>query len=343
MPPAPLPSRVMGQSPILKLLACLTIVVLSMAPARGQARQPAADQWAQIRPLFALVEAVAAGQPPPSDVQLRWQCDFVDAEAGVVFVPFTLEIEQGRFTSFPVAMYVRVVLRGAPAPAPGPKDPLAHYPFEDASIIEQLTSRRISRGFTAPPGDYDVYVALVEKATPEVSRPARVVIKQPVTVPDLKSGLATSSIIVADRIEIDRAARRLSLEEQLDEPYTLWGNRITPALRRSFGPGERLTLIFLVYGAAVSADDKPDVEVEYLFHRRTDGGETPFTRTRPERIDARTLGSSFSLAAGDVIIAGQEMPLARFPAGTYRLEILVTDRTTGQTLPRNVLFAVTAR
>ena len=332
----------MGRSPSVILLTCLTIVAASIAPARGQARKPAPDQWDQIRPLFTLVEKAAAGQSPPSDVTLRWQCDFIDADAGVVFVPFTLEIEQGHFTSFPVAMYVRVVLRGAPAPAPGPKDPLAHYPFEDASVIERLTTRRITRAFTAPPGDYDVYVALVEKATIDFPRPSTAVIKQAVTVPDLKSGFATSSIIVADRIEIDAANRRASFEEQLDEPYILWGNRITPALRRSFSAREKISVIFLVYRAGVAADDKPDVEVAYTFHRRMPGGETFFARTKPERFNAETLGPSFSLASGDLIIAGQEMPLARFPAANYRLEILVTDRTTGRTLLRSVYFTVAA-
>ena len=54
-----------------------------------------------MRPLFKLVEEVAAGRPAPSDVMLSWHCHFVNAQAGVVFVPFTLKIEKGEFTSFP--------------------------------------------------------------------------------------------------------------------------------------------------------------------------------------------------------------------------------------------------
>lgn len=332
----------MRRSPGAVLVALLALMAAPAVPAPAQTRRPAADQWDQVRPLFSMVEQAAAGRAAPSDVQLRWQCDFIDADTGVVFVPFTLEIERGNFTSYPLAMYVRVVLRGAPAAAPGPKDPLAHYPFEDASIIEQLNGRRISRGFTAPPGDYDVYVAIAERTTSEQPRPTAVVIKQAVTVPDLKAGFATSSIIVADRIEIAPGRRRLSLEEQLDEPYVLWGNRITPSLRRSFSRREKLSLIFLVYRPELAASGKPDVEVAYTFYQRTDHEETIAGRTRPERFDAKSLGPSFNGAAGDLIVAGQEVPLAKFSAGHYRLEILVTDRTTGRTLPRNVYFTLTA-
>src|SRR5687768_2216826 len=79
-----------------------------------------AEQAEQVRPLFKLVEEAAAGKPVPVDFLLSWQYYFVKAESGLVVVPFTVKIEKGQFTSFPLAMYVRVVMRGAPAPAPGP-------------------------------------------------------------------------------------------------------------------------------------------------------------------------------------------------------------------------------
>jgi hypothetical protein len=237
-------------------------------------------------------------------------------------------------------MYVRVVRRGAPAPAPGPKDPLAHYPFEDASIIRRLNAPRISRAFTAPPGDYDVYVAIAEAAAADSTRPRTVVLRQAVTVPDLGTDFTTSSIIVADRVEADAASRRATFDGQLDEPYRLWGSRITPALRRSFGRAETLSIVFLVYNARAADNDKPDVEVDYALHRRDGAGEAPFARLSPERFSAATLPASFSLAAGDLIVAGREMPLGTFPAGNYRLEIRVTDRAGGRTLARNVFFAV---
>src|SRR5687767_4948761 len=77
------------------------VLITASAYPNAQSKKPTSEQWDQIRPLFKLVEEVAAGSPAPSDIGLKWQCHFVNAEAGVVFVPFTVKIERGAFTSFP--------------------------------------------------------------------------------------------------------------------------------------------------------------------------------------------------------------------------------------------------
>jgi hypothetical protein len=308
--------------------------------ATAQTRKPAGEQWDQVRPLFKLVEEVASGKPAPADVTLAWHCHFIDAEAGVVFVPFTLAIERGAFTSFPVAMYVRVVLRGAPAPAPGPRDALAQYPFEDAAVLDRLLDGRITRGFAAPPGHYDVYIALSETPPNEVRRPKTVVLKQAVDVPDLKSELSVSSIIVAEKIEVDPAGRRLNFEEQLDEPYVWWGTRITPAVRDTFAKSEKLAVTFVIYNTAADADDKPDVNVDYRVYRTAGAHGAPVAAAPPELFNAHTLPPEFSLAAGDLLVAGRQLPLESFAAGAYRLEITVRDNLTGQSITRDLNFTV---
>jgi hypothetical protein len=321
------------------IVACA--IVAAMSPgAFGQTRKPTGEQWEQVRPLFKLVEEVAAGSPAPADVTLKWRCHFLNAGAEMVFVPFTVTIEQGEFTSFPLAMYVRVVTRGAPAPAPGPRDALAQYPFEDAAVVDPPTDGRISRAFAVPAGEYDVYVALREMPHTGVTLLKTVVLKQAVSVPDLKSGLAVSSIIVVDHIEMDRANRRLNFEEQLDEPYRWWGIRMTPATGTRLAHSGKLSVIFLVYNTAAAADDKPDVEVQYSFHQKAAAADTFFTSTKPELFNRQTLPPGFSLAAGDLLIAGQEMPLAAFPEGDFRLEVKVTDKANGQSLTRDVYFTV---
>ena len=100
------------------------------------------------------------------------------------------------------------------------------------------------------------------------------------------------------------------------------------------------SVVFLIYNTGAAADDKPDVEVQYDFYQKTGATETFFGRTSPQSFNAQTLRPEFSLAAGDVIIAGQDMPLARFPEGDYRLEINVADKTNGNSLKRDVNFTV---
>jgi hypothetical protein len=314
--------------------------ILPSTRVAGQTKTLTIEQWDQVKPLFQLVEEAAAGKPAPMDVGLTWQNHVLKTVSNVLLVPFTLKIEKGQFTSFPVAMYLRVVSRGAPAPAPGPRDPLAQYPFEDAAIFDKPQDGRFSRAFAAPAGEYDVYVALRERPSTSDAQPKTVVFKQPVSVPDIGSDLAASSIIVAEKVEVEPGNRRPNFEEQLNEPYRLWGTKITPAIGTKFPHSGKLSVIFLIYNTGAAASDKPDVEVQYDFHQKTGATETFFGRTNPQSFNARTLRPEFSLAAGDVVIAGQDMPLARFPEGDYRLEINVTDKTNGTSLKRDVTFTV---
>jgi hypothetical protein len=335
-------------------LRCLLVVLCAVtvsasAPALGQEpprdtlRRFTQEQWDQFRPLFALVELAAAGKPVPSDVPLTWQSHVLKAEANVDLVPFTLKVAQGGFTLFPLAMYLRVVKRGAPAPAPGPRDALAQYPFEDVAFFDEPIDGRINRAFVAPAGQWDVYVALREPAAPDLPVPKTVVFKQEVDLPDLSTDLAVSSIIVADRVEPDAANKRLDFEDQIDHPYTLWGTRITPTLGTRFGHSRNLSVMFLVYNAEVAANDKPNVQIDYSFFRKNGNTEAFFGKTSPQVFSPQTLRPDFSSAAGDLLIAGQDMPLQKFPDGDFRLEIKVTDRTSGKSLTRDVKFTVAGR
>ena len=271
---------------------------------------------------------------------MAWQCHFLNAEAGVVFVPFTLQFERGAFTASSIAVYVRVVARGAPAPAPGLRDALAQYPFEDAAIVDDPADGRIVRAFTAPPGDYDVYVALAEGAASPGATPRTLVVKKAVSVPRFESTLSVSSVIVADNVEIDPSQKRPDFEQQLDHPYALWGMKVTPSMTTTFARSAKLAVAFLVYNAMAADADKPDVEVRYNVHRSVGSAEVFFAAAPPEQFDARTLAPHFSLAAGDLIVAGRQLPLMNFPDGEYRLEIVVTDRAARRSVARDVRFTV---
>lgn len=299
-------------------------------------------QQDQVQVLFKLTDDVSAGkQPAPSDVALTWQNHFLKAQGTGVYAPYTITVEQGKFTSFPVAAYFRMVPRGGAADAKkddrNGETKREAYPFEDAFFFDQPKDGKVSRAFSVPSGDYDIYIALKEKPDKKVPQPKTVVFKQPLTVPDLASSLAVSSIIVADKIE---PTAPLDPDKQIEQPYSISGIKITPAAGTKFSKNGELNMIFFIYNTGVAADNKPDVEVEYNFHQKAGGTEKFFNKTSPQPFNAQTLPPEFSLTAGHQIIGGQAVPLASFPEGDYRLEIKITDKTSSKSVTRDVNFSV---
>ena len=163
-------------------------------------------------------------------------------------------------------------------------------------------------------------------------------IKQEVSVPDLwTSGLSTSTVVIADRVEALKAP--LTPEQQDFEPYTLGTTRIVPAHETNLKKTDELAVIFFLYNQGLTAQRKPDISIEYRFHKQGAGGETYFSKTAPQYFNSQTV-PVFDVAAGHQLIAGQAVSLRTFPEGAYRLEIRITDKTNGATLTRNVNFGV---
>ena len=160
-----------------------------------------------------------------------------------------------------------------------------------------------------------------------------------VDVPDLWNGrLQLSSIIVPE--EVEPLSAPLSPDEQILSPYSLGTTRITPKFDEVFGKRAELSLLFLVYNPGVVDGQMPDITIEYAFHTRTAGGEEYFNRTNPQQFNRQTLPPGFNVTLGHQIVAGQTVPLSIFPAGSYRLEIKVTDNTNSAEVIENVMFTV---
>lgn len=363
---------------IVLILVSLSFSGLTRAQQKGK-EQPKFDkaQTQDIQALLKMVVDASAGQQVPSDFQITWQNHYLKARDQRTFVPFTIAIEPGQIARPAIAMYVRAVKRGgdAPAPAqPAQKDQkdqkdqkeLKKGPevaFEDLHFIDLKAdpaevakgaatgapaaspAYRFSRALSVPPGEYDVWVAIKER-TPandkdkNATPPKAAVFKQTLTAPDFWSNdLLTSSIVVAQKVEQPSA---LPLESELgNHPYMFGKTEIVPALVNKFSKKDSLSLLFLVYNAALDANKKPDVVVEYNFNRKVEGGEKFFNSTVPQEFSAETLPAQFDVAVYQ-LVAGQEIPLASFPEGDYRLEIKVTDKVGSRTLTHNVNFTVTS-
>lgn len=304
------------------------------------------DQRLNAEAAVRLVDAVMTGQAEDGApaFTIGWTNDFLKAQEGRIYVPFTVSIDTSALSTRNVTFYLRVVSRAAAPAAPDGKQEPAPYAFEDVWFPELQKPPagqpyRFSRAFAVPAGDYDVFVAVREWSKDDKKAPNASVLKQPTTVPDYWNGeLATSSIIVAQ--DVQQLTAPLSPAEQAEHPYTIGSMQLTPSFSDTFTTAQELSVVFLVYNPALK-DNKPDIQVEYKFHQKTADGEQYFNRTAPTVLNADTLGPAWDLNAGYQLVAGQSVPLASFPPGDYRLEIEVQDKLAETALTRDVRFTVT--
>jgi hypothetical protein len=201
---------------------------------------------------------------------------------------------------------------------------------------------RFASALAAPAGEYDVYV-LFKEPTKDKKPPKAGVLKVPVTVPNFWSeDLATSSVFVTNQTEQLKA--QPTTGEMLRFPYTFGTIRIAPALEASpkFAKKDELSIVFYVYNPAPDkTTGKPNVAVDYNFYHKVDGAEKFFNRTEPQQFNDKTLPPNFDIKLHQ-LLGGMGIPLASFPEGDYRLEIKVTDKTTGKVKTENSLFTVIA-
>ena len=316
----------------------------------------------EIQSIVKVVDELTAGQPAANDLSMTWlREDVLKAQGNKEYVPFTVQLDPSKISGGNVAFYWRVVAKNPAAPAPAAdvkkddkkkddKDKAkapSNYAYEDISFMPLTagqTSMKISRSFTVPAGNYDVFLIAKEPAPEKPAKnapPAKIsAIKQTVNVPDFwNNELATSSVIVAQRI--DPLPAPLTPLQQADRPYALGMMEILPTFETRFTKKAELSTFMLIYNPKVDSANKPDVSVEYNFYQKLAGQpEKFFNKTNPQNLNAQTLPPNFDFAAGHQLQSGQAVPLASFPEGEYRLEIKVTDKVSSKIVARDVSFSV---
>jgi hypothetical protein len=319
-------------------------------------------QKREIQSIVKSVDDLTAGQPAANDLSMTWlREDVLKAQGNKEYVPFTVQLDPSKVSGGTVAFYWRVVSKSPAAAAPasdaGKKDDKkdkdkdkgkkSDYAYEDIAFVPVTagqTSMKISRSFTVPAGNYDVFMIAKEptpEKAPKNAAPAKIsALKQTVNVPDFwNNELATSSVIVAQRI--DPLPAPLTPQQQADRPYALGMMEILPTFETKFTKKSELSTFMLIYNPKVDGANKPDVTVEYNFYQKPAGQpEKFFNKTSPQSLNAQTLPPNFDFAAGHQLQSGQAVPLASFPEGDYRLEIKITDKIANKTLTRDINFTV---
>jgi hypothetical protein len=346
---------------VFSVVGAVVLAASASVPAYAQDKKPDAAEQQQQRKLSnderkeyialnELVDAVTAGkQAAPADVKLKFLNHFLKSNKNI-YIPYTLEVSGGTFSSYPVTMYVRAVRKAdagaapAAAPAAATKGVDTTWPFADVYFLTEksLTTAgdvsELGRALELPPGEYTLYIAMRERQPKDrKQQPKSVVLAQPLTVPDMNTGLTTSSIILAK--SLDPAPEQLTGQQQLEQPFTISGYKIVPTFGAPISQSGELMFVFFIYNEGAAASGKPDLDVEYLFYRAAE--DKAFTKLATQSFNATTLPGQFDLNQGHQVFVGQGIPVKEaFKPGEYRLEIKVTDKTNGQAVTRNVPFTV---
>ena len=210
----------------------------------------------------------------------------------------------------------------------------------------------VSRGISLPPGEYELLVLVRDRSwnpDPKKNQNKKdVVLKagvltKAVTVPDYwAGGLGTSSVVLADKVE--PVTQELKPDALVKRPYVFGKDEWVPSADAKFTTSEELAFYFQIYNAVLGSDNRPDVSIDYMFYVKpaSDGAaakERYFNKTDPVVYNSTTLPPAFD-GNRHVLAGAQQIPLASFAPGEYRLEITVTDKLGKTSVKRNVVFTV---
>jgi hypothetical protein len=216
------------------------------------------------------------------------------------------------------------------------RDPYV-FPFEDYHFVDLKSprgsdSRHIERALALPAGEYDVFLALVDRARVATSSP--VVLRRTVVVPDYwNDRLALSSLMLVSSITALKAP--LPAAEQSEHPYTFGRAELVKVRTPSFTTADVLSVAYQVcnYGSPDS-----DLVAEYNFYYDVNGTRKLFNRTPPQEMSDSDLPPTSPWESQAFL--SQSVPLHAFPPGQYELEVTVRDRLTRGVAKGAVAFTV---
>jgi len=191
------------------------------------------------------------------------------------------------------------------------------YYFFDQKSFHDRSHRVFSRAIALPPGEYDFYVGILDRAAKKTERP--ILLERRVTVPDFwNDDLRLSTLILATDMQL--LAAPLVPKAQGEQPYTFGRAALAPTLTQIFSPGDVMTIVYQICNYAA-----PDAALtaNYQFYR-VDAERRLFNGTPPQILGDEDLPPPAPWETQ--AFAMQVVPLARFPSGTYELEVTVSDR-----------------
>jgi hypothetical protein len=184
---------------------------------------------------------------------------------------------------------------------------------------------------TLAPGEYELQAVVAQSASagPVLASFTR----SRLLVPDLWQGsLAASPLVFGDAVTAAAASTAGSA-------FAFGPTALLPATSNRFAQGRPLHVAFRIFNWTAPPEEKPDLQVEYVFYEQMPQRGTFFNKVKPQLLNAQTLGDRFDPASG-AVNAGMMIPLAAFPLGEFKLVVRVTDNRSKQMAAQEARFFV---
>ena len=158
--------------------------------------------------------------------------------------------------------------------------------------------------FDVEPGEYDVFIAVREKAKDGLDAGGVAQDRHPEAVRHgaglRRNELTTSSVIVAEKVDV--LAAPLSNDHQAENPYTFGQVKMTPSLTNKFTKKDDLNVFFWIYGEQMDpATKKPNMTVDFNFSQKLpEAARSSSTSTEPQELNASTLPPTLDFSAGRI-------------------------------------------
>jgi hypothetical protein len=214
------------------------------------------------------------------------------------------------------------------------RDPFL-FPYEDYFFFDLRSAHSVERALALPPGEYDIYVGLIDRTRVKTSGPQ--ILKRTVVIPDFWSDrLMLSSLMLVREVRPLNAP--LQAAQQVERPFAFGQAEVVPVPKAAFTPDDALSVVYQIcnYGAPDA-----DLRAEYNFFVTTNGSRRLFNRTEPQVFADADLPPPQPWT--NQAFALQAVSLKTFPPGQYELEVIVRDRLTRASATGSVAFTVGVR
>ena len=278
------------------------------------------------------MNTIVAARPPMDAGRFRTHYDFFRAADGSTSVVMTLAVRPdpgGPARQQPPSPPQTAPVRqwkvfARLSRASGSYDLVEENSFRTTEAVADVEGFRLYQGrISVPPGSYTVFYAIQDEGRGELFS-----LSDRLQVPDFaRQEFSVSGIALAARLEPASAP-------EVDQPFLIGRLLVIPKMDPTYRNEEEFAYYFQVYDPQTDpGSGQAALDITYQFYRAAEMRKTGEATFKP-------FGEPLPLENQSGLVHGRAFVLKGWPAGEYRLKVIVKDRTSTAKAESEIGFSV---